>query len=333
MKREKSETQEFRIRTDLAVEMNEAGIDEKSDPIGEKFHDGIRMEQEKICGGSINVIRVVIENERGAKKMGKPMGTYITLEAESMTDAGEGYHREMSAALASYLGELLPVKRGKRKILVVGLGNREATPDSLGPRVVDQLCVTRLITEETGNPVMLKMCEKYEVSAIIPGVLAQTGMEAAEIVRGIVKEICPDVVVAIDALAARNTKRLNTTIQISDTGIHPGSGVGNHRKGLTKENVNVPVIALGIPTVVDAATIVHDTFENLLNIFQMTKGMEGFSRIMEEFSTEEKYELVKELIDPAIAAMYVTSKDIDAAVRYISYTVSEGLNILWSEHI
>lgn len=318
---------EFKVRTDLAVELEEDVKEEQGKS------EGIRMERESICDGRIHVTKVIIENEQGERTMGKEKGTYITLESEELANTSEGYHREMSATLASYVSELLPPKKGRLKILVVGLGNRDATPDSLGPRVVDNICVTRLITEEIGNVNMVEKCKNYEVSAIIPGVLAQTGMESAEIVKGVTGEIEPDVVIAIDSLAARNTKRLNTTIQISDAGINPGSGVGNHRKGLTYDTIHIPVIAIGIPTVVDAATIVNDTFENLLNIFKMTKGLESINKVMSEFSPDEKYELVRELIEPSIASMYVTPKDVDATVKYISYTVSEGLNILWSNDI
>ncbi len=318
---------EFKVRTDLAVELEEDVKEEQGKS------EGIRMERESICDGRIHVTKVIIENEQGERTMGKEKGTYITLESEELANTSEGYHREMSAALASYVSELLPPKKGRLKILVVGLGNRDATPDSLGPRVVDNICVTRLITEEIGNVNMVEKCKNYEVSAIIPGVLAQTGMESTEIVKGVTGEIEPDVVIAIDSLAARNTKRLNTTIQISDAGINPGSGVGNHRKGLTYDTIHIPVIAIGIPTVVDAATIVNDTFENLLNIFKMTKGLESINKVMSEFSPDEKYELVRELIEPSIASMYVTPKDVDATVKYISYTVSEGLNILWSNDI
>ena len=318
---------EFKVRTDLAVELEEDVKEEQGKS------EGIRMERESICDDRIHVTKVIIENEQGERTMGKEKGTYITLESEELANTSEGYHREMSAALASYVSELLPPKKGRLKILVVGLGNRDATPDSLGPRVVDNICVTRLITEEIGNVNMVEKCKNYEVSAIIPGVLAQTGMESTEIVKGVTGEIEPDVVIAIDSLAARNTKRLNTTIQISDAGINPGSGVGNHRKGLTYDTIHIPVIAIGIPTVVDAATIVNDTFENLLNIFKMTKGLESINKVMSEFSPDEKYELVRELIEPSIASMYVTPKDVDATVKYISYTVSEGLNILWSNDI
>ena len=133
------------------------------------------------------------------------------------------------------------------------------------------------------------------MSGIAPGVMAQTGMESAEIIKGIVKEIKPDVIIAIDSLAARSTSRLNTTIQISDAGINPGSGVGNHRRGLTRETVGVPVIAIGIPTVVDAATIVNDTMENLMEIFEMSDKLVSLAKTLKNFSNEEKYQLIKEV--------------------------------------
>lgn len=320
---------EFKIRTDLAVELKEDVTKEKG-----KL-EGVQIDSKYIFENKIFVTKVIVKNDIGARNLGKEKGTYITLESQELANNDEGYHREMSAALATYVSELLPghKKQEKLKILVVGLGNREATPDSLGPRVVDNLCITRYMTQEFADMDIVEKCPDFEVSAIIPGVLAQTGMESAEIVKGIVSEINPDVVIAIDSLAARNTKRLNTTIQISDAGINPGSGVGNHRKGLTFDMLHVPVIAIGIPTVVDAATIVNDTFDNLLQIFKLTKGMEDINEVMSGFSQEEKYELVKELIEPAIASMYVTPKDIDATVKYISYTISEGLNIIWSGNI
>ena len=173
----------------------------------------------------------------------------------------------------------------------------------------------------------------YEISGLTPGVMAQTGMESAEVVRGVVREIKPDVIIVIDSLAARNTMRLNTTIQISDTGINPGSGVGNHRKGITKETVGVPVIAIGIPTVVDAVTIVNDTFENLIDIFSFSDKFSSLAKILSSLNPDEKYQLIKEIVDRRIAEMYVTPKDVDETIKYISYTISEGLNILWSENI
>ncbi len=316
----------FKIRTDLAVELKEDVTKEKG------RMEGIQIDSKYIFENRIFVTKVIVQNDIGAKNLGKDIGTYITLESPELASCDAGYHREMSAALATYVSELLPKSdhHEKTKILVTGLGNREATPDSLGPRVVDNLWITRHMTQDIANMEMVDQCSDFEVSAIVPGVLAQTGMESAEIVKAIVSEIHPDVVIAVDSLAARNTKRLNTTIQISSAGINPGSGVGNHRKGLTFDTIKVPVIAIGIPTVVDAATIVNDTFDNLLGVFKMTKGMEDINEVMSGFSQEEKYRLVRELIEPEMASMYVTPKDIDATVKYISYTISEGLNIIWS---
>lgn len=168
------------------------------------------------------------------------------------------------------------------------------------------------------------------VSAIVPGVMAQTGMETAEIVQGVVKETKPDMILVIDALAARSSKRLNRTIQISDAGIHPGAGVGNHRSVITKETMGIPVIAIGVPTVVDAATIVNDTMENFIAALETSENLKGVGVVLQGYNSAEKYELVKELIAPHLNGMFVTPKDIDETIRRISYTVSEALNLLFS---
>lgn len=301
----------FTVRTDLAVELEE-DIAEEEKP------EGISVAERMVCDGRIKVTKVRIINENGKEYIGKDIGTYITLESDELAEPDEGYHREMSLQIARYVKKLLP--DGKRRILIVGLGNREATPDSLGPRVIDNIKITRYTVEGSN----------YEVSGIIPGVMAQTGMESAEIIKGITEEIHPDVIIAIDSLAARNISRLNTTIQISDTGIMPGSGVGNHRKGITRDTVGVPVIAIGVPMVVDAVTIVNDTFANLLRELCNVKAMKDFKEVFDEFTPIEKYELIKEVIEPSMAYMYVTPKDVDATVKYLSYTISEGLNIIWS---
>ena len=207
----------------------------------------------------------------------------------------------------------------------MGLGNRKVTPDALGPYVVDHLNITRHIVREYGKYAMGE--EKVHlVSAIVPGVMAQTGMETVEIVKGIVEETKPDVIFAIDALAARSSRRLNCTIQIADTGIHPGSGVGNHRNAITRETVGVPVIAIGVPTVVDAATIVNDTMENLIAALESSETLRGVGVVLQGYNAAEKYELVKELISPHLNGLFVTPKDIDETVKRISFTISEALN-------
>lgn len=319
--------EKYSVRTDLALEERERF---ESDNVEVQ---GVVLEEEYDEESEIRISRVRIETEKGAKVMGKPVGTYLTLEAPNLAVPDEGYHREISEKLSGFVKELLEARELTKKedlsVLIVGLGNRQVTPDALGPYVVDNLCVTRHIVKEYGKYAM-GMEHANMVSAIVPGVMGQTGMETVEIVRGVVEETKPDVVIAIDALAARNSRRLNRTVQIADTGIHPGSGVGNHRNGLTKETLGVPVIGIGIPTVVDAATIVNDTMENLINALETSDVLKGVGDVLRTYNAAEKYELVKELISPHLNGMFVTPKDVDEMVKQISYTISEGLNLLFT---
>ena len=302
----------YQIRTDLALETQEKMQEDKVDL------KGVRYFEEEVDKNLV-ISTVVIETENGAKTMGKPKGTYITIEAGNMDEEDEDYHREISEQLANVIQKLVPVKKEELSVLVVGLGNRAVTPDSLGPRVVDNLCITRHILKEYGRFAFGKE-GMNRISSIVPGVMAQTGMETSEIVKGIVDEIKPDFVIAIDALAARNTKRLNRTIQVADTGINPGSGVGNHRAGITKETLGIPVIAIGVPTVVDAATIVRDTMESMMDN-------------MENIEPAEKYEALNQMIAPHLYGMFVTPKDIDETIARLGLLISEALNILFAENI
>ena len=167
----------------------------------------------------------------------------------------------------------------------------------------------------------------HRVSGIVPGVMAQTGMESMEIVAAVVKETNPDFVIVVDALAARNTKRLNRTIQVTDTGINPWSGVGNHRHGLNEKRLGVPVLAIGIPTVVDAATIVNDTMSTLLTALSQNEEWKRIGNSIKELNDAEKYELIRELLSPGLNIMFVTPKDIDESVKRLSFTISEGINM------
>ena len=315
--------EKYSIRTDLALEEKERF---ESDNVEVQ---GVVLEEEYDEEREIKVTKVIIETENGAKTMGKPVGTYITLEAPNLIVPDEDYHREISEELAKIVQGLIKEKKKEYDVLVIGLGNREVTPDALGPYVADNLVVTRHIIKEYGK---YAMGEKNinMVSAIVPGVMGQTGMETVEIVNGIVKETKPDFLIAIDALAARSTKRLNRTIQIADTGIHPGSGVGNHRRGITEETLGVPVIAIGVPTVVNAATIVNDTMENFLAALESSEMLKGVGLVLQGYNAAEKYELIRELISPHLNGMFVTPKDIDDTIKRISYTISEALNVLFS---
>lgn len=296
----------FQVRTDLALEARESITDADS------TLRGVKLEEDYDEETDIRVTKVEITTKNGAKAMGKPMGTYITIEAPNMLEPDEDYHREISHVIAGRLMEIIPNVGKEQEILVVGLGNRKVTADALGPYVVDNLFITRHIVREYGKAAYNKEHMNI-ISSIEPGVTGETGMEAAEILKGVVEQTSPNVMIVIDALAARSTRRLNRTIQITDTGIHPGSGVGNHRNALTKENMGVPVIAIGVPTVVDAATIVSDALEKLLG-----EADETDRRCYMENSRNALSDLHN---------MYVTSKDIDAVVKRVSYTVSEGINI------
>ena len=313
-----------RIHTDLALEAKER-YEEDNVEIR-----GVCIEEEYNEEKDIRTTLVKIETENGARAMGRPQGSYLTLEAPNLSIPDENYHREISEELAKYIKELIKIEKEDYVVLVAGLGNRQVTPDALGPHVVDNLAITRHIVKEYGKYAMGEDAV-HMTSAIVPGVMAQTGMETLEIIKGIVKETKPDLVIAVDALAARNSKRLNRTIQIADTGINPGSGVGNHRNGITEETIGVPVIAIGVPTVVDAATIVNDTMENLIAALETSETLKGVGVVLQGYNATEKYELIKELISPHLNGMFVTPKDIDETIKRIGYTISEGLNILFSE--
>ncbi len=316
--------EKYSVRTDLALEQKERFESDNVEVPGVVLEEDYDEERE------IKITTVKIETENGAKTMGKPVGTYITMEAPNMAVPDEGYHEEISAELLKHMKQFVNLEKEDYSVLVVGLGNRKVTPDALGPYVVDNLNITRHIVKEYGKYAMGEDTA-HLISAIVPGVMGQTGMETVEIIRGIVTETKPDLIIAIDALAARSSRRLNSTIQIADTGINPGSGVGNHRTAITQETVGAPVIAIGVPTVVDAATIVNDTMENLIRALETSETLRGVGVVMQGYNAAEKYELIRELISPHLNGLFVTPKDIDETVKRISYTISETLNMLFSE--
>lgn len=294
----------YEIRTDLALESGERF---KQNQV--EIH-GVVIEEQQKNDSDITTTVVRVETENGAAAMGKPQGMYITIEAPNLTEPDEEYHEEVAKEVARYLKQLFSFQKGQT-VLVVGLGNGKATPDALGPWAVEQIHVTRHIMMNFGLnlPDNMYYCK---VSALTPGVMGNTGMETFEIVKGVVDEIRPDVVIAIDALAARGVRRLGRTIQMTDAGVHPGSGVGNHRQGLNKKTLGIPVLGIGVPTVVDAATIVHDAVEHLLAALD----------------DEEQQEFLDEMITPNLRSMYVTPKDVDETVNILSKTVARGVNLV-----
>ena len=308
-------TKNYSVRTDLALEERERF---ESDQVE---ISGVILEEDYDESSETRITRVIIETENGAKAMGKPAGTYLTLESPALAVPDEEEQMRISEKIRDCISELLrknfDTNEGKAEedlsILVVGLGNRNITSDALGPCVADHLNVTRHIIREYGKYAMGVEHAKL-ISAIVPGVMGQTGMETTEIVRGIVRETRPDLVIAVDALAARNSRRLNRTIQIADTGIHPGSGVGNYRNGMTKESLGVPV-------------------ENFIHALEESETLKSVGETLRSYNQGEKYELVKELIAPHLNGMFVTPKDVDEMIHQISHTIAEALNLLCSHII
>ena len=294
----------FKVRTDLALEVRE-NMEENA-----RECRGVSVEEEYKEESELKITKVVIETMNGAKAMGKPVGTYVTLEAPAMILPDEDYHEEISGELARQLKQIIPGLEGELSVMVVGLGNRDVTADALGPNVVDNLTITRHMMKEYGKAAFDKK-KVHMVSGLVPGVMAKTGMESQEIIKGVVEKTKPDVVIVVEALAARSTRRLNRTIQLPNTGIHPGSGVGNHRNAITEEALGVPVIAIGVPTVVDAATIVGDAFEKMMRQ-----------------AGEEPFDIQDELMAGLgeLYNMYVTGKDVDYEIKQISHIICDALN-------
>ncbi len=323
----------FEVRTDLALEERESFPGDGGEISGVSLRE---WHEEKSC---VKLTEVKILDERGAKAMGKPMGTYLTLEADQLAQKDEGYHQEVSEELGKQIVKLIrqlsrsacreegPVGRNPKdlKILAVGLGNPSVTPDALGPKVIGNLQVTRHLDGQYGAG-FLRGRKLPTLSAIVPGVMAQTGMETAEILKGIISETRPDMLIVIDALAARSIRRLGTTIQLTDTGIHPGSGVGNHRHSLTVDSLGIPVLAIGVPTVVGAAAIVHDTVNTMIQTLASSMSTKGMGDFIQDMSPDEQYDLIRELLEPEFGNLYVTPPNIDELTEQLSFTISEGIH-------
>lgn len=314
-----------RVRTDLAVEERERF------PGTETEIEGVALEKKEL---PFDIVKTVVEirTDKGAELMHKPVGTYVTLERMELWESGEEIQEAMAKEVAECLA-MLCAEKTCDTVLVAGLGNRSITADALGPLTAEKIKITRAVgvrwgENETGH------C-KYGtpgVCALAPGVLMQTGVESADIIKGIVKEIGATLVIAIDALAAGNSRRLNNTIQISDTGICPGSGVGNHRNAITAETIGVPVIGVGIPTVIDGATIVHDTMERLIDVCMDTAELKALVTPLVQMSGQEKYELFQTLLRSYTGDMIVTPKDVDESVCVLSAIVASGINGCFSSY-
>lgn len=304
------------IYTDLALEVKELYSEEKEELSG--------VSVEEFVENNVKVTEVKVLDENGAKSMGKPIGTYITMEIPDFVHYDGETMDDTSKVVAKWLKPIVDMKKHKTA-LVVGLGNWNVTPDAIGPRVISKTMITRHLKELVPDKIDEDITP---VCGITPGVLGLTGIETAEIIKGITEKIKPDIVVAVDALAARKMHRVNKTIQISTTGISPGAGVGNTRKELNEKTIGVPVIAIGVPTVVHAATLANDTID--LAIDEMAKyATEGseFYNMLKNMDKNEKYRMINEILNPYVGNLMVTPKEVDVVIESMSKIIANAINI------
>lgn len=306
----------YNFRTDLALERRD--IYQKINKLNEI--DGIESTEQEI-NENIKVSKVKITNQNGEQAIGKPIGNYITIDVKKLKIAEEEEIQKASETLTNELKQIIDMHTDKQgDILVVGLGNIYVTPDALGPKVINEIDVTRHI---------IKYLPQYieegtrPVSAISPGVLGTTGIETVEILKGIVENIKPKLLIVIDALASRSIERISSTIQLSDTGIVPGAGVGNTRQEISQSSLGIPVIAIGIPTVVELATLVSDGIDIFINRLQEKAESNDY---LNKLQQNDKYEEVKEALNVGEYNMIVTPKEIDDLIENMKDIVARGIN-------
>lgn len=307
----------YNFRTDLASERRD--IYQKANNVEGQIN-GVESEQEEI-DENLKVERVKITNEEGEKAIGKPIGTYVTVDIKGLKIAQEEELEKAATVVSKELGKIIDTHIDKKgEILVVGLGNIYVTPDSLGPKVINDIEVTRHIINYL--PQYVEEGTRM-VSAISPGVLGTTGIETVEILKGIVDNINPKLLIVIDALASRSIERISSTVQISDTGIVPGAGVGNTRSEISKNSLAIPVVAIGIPTVVETAVLVNDSLDLFIEKLQdEAKSNDYLNRLKEE----DNYEEIKEALIPKEYNLIVTPKEIDELIENMTKIVATGIN-------
>lgn len=315
------------IRTDMADESRVVGAGSQV-RTGDGFGEGIRIERDG--DDDVAITRVHVDTQEGEQKVGKPIGSYITMDIPTISQKSRDLYEKSSRMMARELENLIHLNE-KDTVLIVGLGNWNVTADALGPKVAQYVLVTRHIYEYL--PKEVDSTER-PVCAISPGVLGITGIETGHIIKGIVDNVKPALVIAVDALASRSMNRVNSSIQLANTGIAPGSGVGNRRAELTKEALGVPVVAIGIPTVVDAATMASDVLDLVLDSMMKQAGQESdFYNMLSQIDRDEKYRMIIELLEPNSGNLIVTPKDSDDIIEYLSKLIANGINMALHKNI
>lgn len=348
----------YSVRTDLAIEAREMVLTKQKGSVGQEKDlsqiEGVIIKEKDVDDIKISLVEVT---KQGEQQLGKKAGRYLTVEVQGIRQQDTEVQKKVEEIFArefSYFLEGSGIKKTD-SCLVVGLGNWNVTPDALGPMVCENLLVTRHLFQLQPENVD----EGYRsVSALSPGVMGLTGIETSDIIFGVVEKTKPDFVIAIDALASRSIERVNSTIQISDTGIHPGSGVGNKRKELSKETLGIPVIAIGVPTVVDAVSITSDTIDFILKHFgkelregnrpsralapagmsfgerrKLTeedlpeeKQRKTFLGMIGTLEEDEKRKLIYEVLSPIGHNLMVTPKEVDVFIEDMANLIANGLN-------
>lgn len=307
----------FSVRTDLAVEAKELYEERSKEDLS-----GVKVNEYTEQG--MKVIDVTITNEIGERNMGKPKGRYITIDMPEFVHYDKDIMEKVSKVLAKTLSGVIHLDKSMTA-LVVGLGNWNVTPDALGPKVISKLMVTRHLKELVPDSIDENI---RPVCAMAPGVLGITGIETGEIIKSVANKIKPNLIICIDALASRKTERVNRTIQIGDSGISPGSGIGNKRMEISEKTLGIPVIAIGVPTVVHAATLANDTIDMAIDeMIRESKKDSKFYNMLKSLDKNEKERLINEVLYPYIGDMVVTPKEIDLIIDSISKVVSSGINI------
>ena len=316
----------FNARTDLAIESREMYLEAGAIDTEIK---GVEAEEEEF-GDGIHVTRVKIVDESGVKALGKAVGQYITVELPDNGQVEQETYEEACRVCAKELKPLIG-KNTEGTVLVVGLGNWNITADAVGPKTVKSVLVTRHLIEYMPEEIDERL---RAVCAVSPGVLGITGVETGEIVKGLVDRVKPSLVIAIDALCSRRMERVNNTIQMTDTGITPGAGIGNRRMAVDEETLGVPVVAIGVPTVIDAATIAGDTIDMILeDLRHNAKENQPLYKMLSAIAEEDKYSMIKQVLSPEHGDFVVTPKEVDFLVSRVAEIIANGINIALHEGI
>lgn len=299
------------INLDLAVEAHDLLRGDTGQEI-----PGVKMDENPFEYGQLKTITIL--NDQGAAIMGRAPGTYITMDSSAIRENNKMVHKKIGEVLAEKLQEILPLQ-DDTVILVVGLGNWNATPDALGPKVIEYSMATRHLFQYAPEELRQGL---RSVCIFAPGVLGITGIETAELIKGAVDRIHPDLIIAVDALAAGSVERINSTIQVATTGINPGSGIGNKRVGINQETMGVPVIAIGVPTVVHAGIIAHQAMENLFNHLQNTPNLRQVYQALQPVAVQQ---MINQVLEPFGGQLMVTPKEIDDQITNTAKIIAMSL--------